>query len=220
MSITIPENYIKDITLLSVEEAKKLPKSILTINDLWWLRTPGRFSGDAAVVLPSGSIYDQGCNVSGDGAAVRPALRISNLGSSNIKLGNTINCLGMNWYYVEDDLVIAYNTVGDHCFNNNYWETVSKRDAGQDIFEGSDIQKYLQDWLKDKKIKYNTYFVKIIAGNKTIDEFYNNDIQKISRYVDEWLLNEDPSTSNIYAEVLSNSNGKIITIRPSDLIEQ
>lgn len=153
---SVPEDDVKGITLLSIEEAKKLPKSILAIDTWWWLRSPGNdvFPVAAAQVDRSGRIELDGTRVDGT-FAVRPALKISNL--SNLKIGDVVECLGMKWYYVGkgedgDNLILSVEVIGEHCFNA-VWEVW--KDSVVNEFEGSDIQEYLNDWLEWKMERDN-----------------------------------------------------------------
>lgn len=142
---SVPKEDIKEITLLSIEEAERLPEKILAISIWWWLRSPGHHSYLAAYVLYDGYVSSYGNSVDDDGSAVRPALRILNL--PNLQIGDIVECLGKKWYYVGDDLILSVADIGRHCFNRDW----KKSNANE--FEGSDIQKYLQDWLREQTSK-------------------------------------------------------------------
>jgi hypothetical protein len=77
--------------------------------------------------------------------AVRPSLRILNL--PNLQIGDIVECLGKKWHYVGDDLILSVVDIGRHCFNRDW----KKSNANE--FEGSDIQKYLQNWLREQMSK-------------------------------------------------------------------
>ena len=144
----IDPSDIKEITLLSVEEAKRVPKNILATVEWWWLRDPGEYPNLAADVIFGGSIKSGGIDVERSYIAVRPALRIKNINSYKLKIGDIVECFGRTWYYVGDDLILSRGRIRKHCFNCDY----NKPNANK--FEGSDIQKYLQDWLKRKLNEY------------------------------------------------------------------
>ena len=54
---------IQGITLLSIDEAKQLPRKVLAASDWWWLRSPGYYSIDAAFVHFGGYVYGLGIYV-------------------------------------------------------------------------------------------------------------------------------------------------------------
>lgn len=149
--ITILNNQIEDITLLSVEEAEKLPKEILSYSNWWWLRSPGDDSNRAAGVYDDGSILDGGCDVRLRDRAVRPAL-ITNLDSSNFKqYKSQIRFGNKNWLYIGDNMWllndepltrVAFNA--DPTKGNKY--------------EGSDVYNYIRDWLSNQKSKNESLF--------------------------------------------------------------
>lgn len=135
---------IEEITLLSAEEAIKLPDNILAIDLWWWLRSPGYAQDLAATVNRGGSVNYRGDFVDYDDVAVRPALRISNLKSYDLKSYDIIKFLNNLWYVISDDMLLSVKAVGKTAFNND----ATKPNANK--FEGSDIQKWLQNWLNEK----------------------------------------------------------------------
>jgi hypothetical protein len=72
---------------LSTEEAKSIPKSILSLNRFWywWLRSPGSNSDGAAYVGPDGSVFYNGNYVSDVSLGVRPAFLMSSLDTKKLK---------------------------------------------------------------------------------------------------------------------------------------
>lgn len=117
---------VDEITLLSIEEAKKLPDHILCCGDKWWLRSPGYYQYTAINVLNGGDVRETGSTVGDVNIHVRPAFRISNLESENgepLKIGKT-------WCIVIDKgLVLADYPVCKHRFDSksNDWETSELR---------------------------------------------------------------------------------------------
>ena len=128
----IPTDDIKEITLLSIEEAEKLPQDILRCNDWWWLRSPGAHRSNYVAGVYSGGYVDvEGSHVNYDDFAVRPVLKVSNLESLNLKIGDKVACLGDRiWYYIGDDSILHCDYVGKCTFNK-------KQKSNE--FEGSDI---------------------------------------------------------------------------------
>lgn len=118
-------NEVDEITLLSTEEAKLLPKHILTLGDWWWLRSPGCHQERAIYVSGGGDVSWLGCYVD-DYNAVRPAFRIKNLNSKKrdkIMIGNTwCTVIGV-------DLALADCSICAHRFDekSNAWETSELR---------------------------------------------------------------------------------------------
>lgn len=114
---------VDEITLLSVEEAKKIPQSIRARGEWCWLRSPGFKQGYAAYIMYGGGVIDVGHNVNYDNYAVRPAFRINNL---ECEIGDKI-MVGKTWCTVVDEgLALADCTIGDdHRFDkeSNDWET-------------------------------------------------------------------------------------------------
>ena len=65
------------VYLLSVEEAKKLPRDIRKFKSDWWLRSQGAGECYAACVSAKGNIDNFGGAVGYDRYAVRPAIKVS-----------------------------------------------------------------------------------------------------------------------------------------------
>jgi len=133
---------IEDITLLSLEEVKDIPESILKYHGCWWLRSPGHNQYGAAFVIYDGSVNYFGYGVHDDDRAVRPALRISNLESLELEVGDIVGLKGVDveWVVVSDEyLLCADNSFGVHRF-----------DEESNDYENSDIKDYIHkkaEWL-------------------------------------------------------------------------
>lgn len=114
---------INEITLLSIEEAGKVPVSILACGEWWWLRSPGYYQYDATYVYIGGGVYELGDYVYSDNIAVRPAFRINNLES---EIGGKI-MVGKTWCTVVDEGLALADCIigGSHRFDkeSNNWET-------------------------------------------------------------------------------------------------
>lgn len=128
---------------------------------------------------------------------VCPALRVSNL--PNLKMGDIVECLDMNWYYVGDDLILAVDSIGKHYFNHNG----NKPNAN--IFEGSDIQKYLQDWLEEQKPK--KYF---LFDFETKEKIKNDDLNQLLEIIYDRL--ESGKSSKLKLINNFNKKQKIFTL--------
>lgn len=115
-------NEVNEITLLSIEEADKIPKSFRACGDWWWVRSPGFYQNLAISVRVDGDVYEIDHDVIVVSLAVRPAFRISNLES---EIGDPVR-IGKTWCTVVDkDLVLANHPICSHRFDkkSNNWET-------------------------------------------------------------------------------------------------
>ena len=131
-----------EIFLLSADEYIKYEPNILHIRCWWWLRSPGYYSDYAASVRLDGSIYLNGDNVRCGNDAVRPALRISNLESSNLKVGDRFVKYDFPWIKIDDNLAIAEVPISFHSF-----------DEKSNDYKTSEIRKFLLNWIDERKDK-------------------------------------------------------------------
>ena len=133
---------IEEITLLSIEEYKKLKREISRIDDFWWLRSPGYTDFDlaACVIGADGIVSENGYYVSNK-LGVRPALKISYLKSSNLRIGDKIEVAGCMWTIISSKLALCDDFIGKQPFRED-----CKADDAND-YEASDVKKYLKDWL-------------------------------------------------------------------------
>lgn len=136
---------ITGATLLSVEEAEALPNSLRVYCRWWWLRSPGDDSILAASVHRDGSIDGFGGSVFYSGDAVRPALLISNLESSNLKIGDSIIFGNKEFEIISDSLAICKSDIGTHYFRKD-WKAEDAND-----YEKSDVKKFIDEWFERAK---------------------------------------------------------------------
>ena len=111
---------ITGITLLSIEEYEACKDHIPPLKVWWWLRSPGYGSYDAAGVIGGGSVYYGGGRVNSDGVCVRPALQISNLESSHLKIGDEFEFGGKEWTVISDSLAICNKCIGERPFRKDW----------------------------------------------------------------------------------------------------
>lgn len=136
---------IDEITLLSVEEYETYQNAIPKIDSWWWLRSPGAcIVANAADVAFDGSIHT--ISVTSDDG-VRPALRIKNPESFDIGIGDKFRLAGYIWTMIEDGLALCDDVVGNCAFRKN-WKA---QDAN--IYEKSDIKKWLENWADENGIE-------------------------------------------------------------------
>lgn len=138
------ELEITGATLLSVDEASTL----LTENDRacgswWWLRSPGFYQNLTAFVRSDSSVDAYGFYVRGGRGGVRPALKIENLVSANLKIRDEFYIGGQRFTIISGHLAFCESTIGHMRF-----------DAMNNDYETSEIKKYVDDWFAETVSKY------------------------------------------------------------------
>ena len=126
-----------NLFLLSVDEYNKYENRIPYIACWWWLRSPGTYQYRAAIVSDNGGLYDGGDGVYDYAVAVRPALRIGNLKSSNLQIGSKFIRFGFSWTVIDDNLAICDIPIAFNEF-----------DAKSNDYESSEVRKFLLDWYE------------------------------------------------------------------------
>lgn len=138
----IKESDILEVTLLSIEEAIKIPKEIQKAECSWWLRSPGISDRLVAFVFGDyGYVYAFGSNI-GLELGVRPALKLK---SSHLKSGDSFSYRGYDWDMITDDMALCKTIVGECAFR----EDCGAADANE--YESSDIKKWLVNWWKESE---------------------------------------------------------------------
>ena len=128
---------IVDATLLSTDEARVLPLRLRSYNNWWWLRSPSiGFINYAALVYGAGSVSRYGNLVHDGDGAVRPALKITNLESSNLKIGDIFKFGGKEFEIISDNLAFCLGDIGKHKF-----------DEKSNDYEISEIKQYVDNWF-------------------------------------------------------------------------
>ena len=136
---------IKEITLLTIEEARLLSAEQLKFEDIWWLRSPGRFIVGSRIVRADGKPGgDGGTVVDNPMVCVRPALKVE---FSNFHIGDRINLLGYDWTLVLDDTFLCGRSIGEHCFRRN------RNAPDANVWEASDLKPWLEQWLREQLYK-------------------------------------------------------------------
>lgn len=134
---------IEGATLLTIEEAEKLTKETLSIGCWWWLRSPGGSGDGAASVFSDGSVYYNGFYVYFDFGAVRPALIISNLKSSDLKIGDRFQFGNRTFEIISADRALCTESIGECAFRED-WESADAND-----YEVSDVKRFIDDWYEN-----------------------------------------------------------------------
>lgn len=124
---------VKEVTLLTVEQAKKLSDKTLSCDEWWWLRSPGDEEYLVAYVYCDGDVDEGGTNNDCDYGTIRPAFVIPNLEKANGKIYvGKIPCTK-----IDKDLALADNYVCYSEFDpvsNNWEESNLKRYIESDEF--------------------------------------------------------------------------------------
>ena len=141
------ELKITGITLLSVEEYEETRANIPPVHDYWWLRSPGYNGSSAADVRGDGDVDLNGNDVDYEDG-VRPALRISNLESSNPKIGDEIIVAERPWTVINEGLAIANKPIGACAFRKDW------RAEDANNYEASDVKKYIEKWAAKNGIEF------------------------------------------------------------------
>lgn len=129
---------INEVTLLSETEYLECKPHIKPISGWRWLRSPGHIQLHAALVFGDGSLGNIG--VYNDFGCVRPALRISNLESSNLKIDDKFELDGKTWTVISNELALCDSWVKQMAFRPD-WQAP---DANQ--YEKSDVKKWLDEY--------------------------------------------------------------------------
>ena len=139
----VPTNLeIEGATLLSVDEARKLPLRLKQHNNWWWLRSPGFYGSHVAHVYCDGSIDVLGSYANYDNT-VCPALKITNLESSDLEIGDVFKFGDKEFEIISDTLAFCTTDIGKHKFDtysNNYGR--------------SEIKQYVDKWFNESICSY------------------------------------------------------------------
>ena len=133
------EQTVLGATLLSAEEAKKVPKSIRAIDVWWWLRSPGYDSTSVSYVDFVGDVIVNEINNVNNPYAVRPALKLS----KNLKIGTQFRFAGETWTVVLPKMALCDGMIREMGFNDSL-------DDGND-YEYSKVKKYVDSWFAQNK---------------------------------------------------------------------
>lgn len=141
---------VQGITLLSVDEARELPKAILRCGDSWWLRTPAtdNYRSAASAVMYDGFVTTYGYSVDEGYHKVRPALVVS-AQSLNPGARSIIEVFDHQWYYQNGLALLMGEPLTNMAFRKD-WTAADATD-----YEKSDVKKWLDNWFAEQKAKYS-----------------------------------------------------------------
>lgn len=178
---------ITGITLLSKDEAKKIPKSLLADRGYWWLRTPAASLDMVLAVDAKGQIGTDGYYVDNpDGPnyiKIRPAIIISNLNELKLIRGSEIEFAGHKWTVISDNMALCNDTIEDER-DRKAFRKCTRVSSDQTYFcdgtrkrypigelndyESSDVKKYIEEWAYSKGILHRPKDVFCIKGTYNI----------------------------------------------------
>lgn len=133
---------ITEATLLTTEEAEMLPHRLRNYKNQWWLRSPGYSQNFVAYVSSGGPIIYGGLYVCYSEVAVRPALKIRNLESSNLTIGDTFVFHNKRFEVIDAETAFCLEDIDTHRFCPN---------RQSNDYETSDVKKYVDDWFNGVK---------------------------------------------------------------------
>ena len=136
------ELNINGATLLSVEEAEKLPDRLLKCRNFWWLRSSGKYLNFSACVTPLGMINYRGEEININ-FCVRPALILDNLESSNFDIGDIFIFGNKEFEIITKELAFCREDIEFHCFN----------EEKNNDYESSEIKEYIDNWFEEVSSK-------------------------------------------------------------------
>lgn len=133
---------IAGATLLTIEEAEKLPKKTRAIGEWWWLRSPGDYRRRVVTVCSDGFVYyDEICaDIVCD---VRPALVVLNPESVEFNIGDRFRFGENEFEIISEDRALCTESIGKCAFR----EEQKARDANR--YETSDVKKFVDKWYQN-----------------------------------------------------------------------
>jgi len=137
------ELEITGATLLSIEEAEKLPIELRKYNCWWWLLSSDNNFLRAPIVNYDGTPRRNGDFVEHRDNVVRPALQIENMQFSNLKIGDIFEFGGKPFKIITDELAFCLSDIGTCKFRKD-WKSKDAND-----YEKSDVKKYVDDWFNN-----------------------------------------------------------------------
>lgn len=143
----MPLECIRGVTLLSVEEAENLLtqwERICIYKEYpywWWLRSPGSSEDYAAYVGTDGTIYRSGVRTDFDNNCVRPVLILSDIGSSNLQIGDIFEFGDNNFKIISSKYALCERAIEKCAFRKDSGE------RGANVYEKSDVKKIVDKWF-------------------------------------------------------------------------
>lgn len=133
---------ISECTVLTSDEAKKLPAAVRRCGKSWWTRSPGKQNGRAASVDRDGAVYHLGQFVCFD-CGLRPALKLVNTPANSLnllKVGEKTSAYGLVWTKTAKNTLLA-DTCIDVCPFRDDWKAPKSN-----LWKDSDAKIVLDQW--------------------------------------------------------------------------
>lgn len=127
------------ISIPSAIEYKKYMPIIPVVNDWWWLRSPGLYRRDAAIVNLNGLIRDYGSRVNLVSCAVRPIL-LFNKDVVDVGRGDTFSALGNTWRVIDYGYAISEDVITHRRFDENSNDWLK-----------SELRAWLIEWARERE---------------------------------------------------------------------
>lgn len=198
----ISASLITGATLLSVEEAEKLPRRMRQDIGRWWLREPGTYPSrvTASIVDQTGAANISGAGVTDARIKVRPALQLANLESSGLMVGDRFRFGDEKFEVISDDIAFCVGYIGRHAFRDD-WEADNAR-----FYEASDVKRYVERWFN------NALFQSIVTGIGLLPLEELRYVPRRLRSHRDWWLSSEPEVCRLNAAYVYR-DGRINSIR-------
>lgn len=138
--IKIKNEDVESICLLSTAEAEELPQWMLANGTFWWLCSSGDKPTWAATVYGSGVIDSEGFVINDHCFGIRPVLRIKNLDTMNLKVGEVVEVFNCMAQYIGNNSVLLCENIGEGIFD---WKSNN--------YEKSEIRRVVELWLEEER---------------------------------------------------------------------
>lgn len=207
MITKVDEFKVIGATLLSIEEAEKLPQHLRVYPCWWWLRSPGTHQDYAARVNYDGSICYYGNYVNDINFCVRPALKLK---SSNLEIGDKFEIGGIEFEVISDNLAFCMRDIGRCAFRED-WEA---QDAN--AYETSDVRQFVEEWFKSavqnrNKVRMGIGFEEMGAMVRALktycskSDMFEGDVSILSLDADSSILRGMQTNRRINIDVLDKN---------------
>lgn len=155
---------ITGVTLLTIGEARKLPKETMLNDDCWWLKSRGAGNDCVAGVYSCGSVSYNGFFAYLENA-VRPALMIQNLNFSIFEIGDKFRFGEKEFEIISDTRALCTESVGCCAFRKDCLAESANN------YQASDLKKFLKAWY-EKTVEVH-FFGCSKAVRKSDDDCFN-----------------------------------------------
>ncbi|MCR5742486.1 MAG: hypothetical protein K6F92_01990 [Lachnospiraceae bacterium] len=157
---------ITGIRLLTEEEFKECLSIIPVFGSCWWLNSRGEDGKRVRCGMSVPAVCD-GCQADYTYTMVRPVITFT---QSDMVRGDRLEIFGYNWTAISGEAALCDCGIARHIFNAD----VTAQNAN--CYEGSDIQKFMEDWLREREpekgVLYRRIKTEILVDEVTLPEAY------------------------------------------------